>query len=159
MYELLDFKTSKFAPSQAFLDVDYQFGLYALACADATFKSSDGTLRLLDIPPDRLKITWYHLRDHIPYKRKTKNNQIGDERGDPRRTTARSEEQIKSLKQDLSKVATNIRRGVFPRNPSYHTCPLCPYAEMCAKDSCGMGLNRNQKSQIQQLVQNLEEAA
>ncbi|GBE30853.1 PD-(D/E)XK nuclease superfamily protein [bacterium BMS3Bbin04] len=88
-FTLLDFKSSKFPPNQTFLDVDYQLGLYALACWKGVFKLPDSTMKMLEIPPDKLKIVYYHLRDHLLYKRNGKEFKASDEKGDPRRFTSR----------------------------------------------------------------------
>lgn len=152
-YELVDFKTSKFAPDQSFLDCDYQFGIYAYALWKGLFQMPDGSAKTLRIPPDKLTITWYHLRDHIPYKRATNGRSAGEEKGDPRRYTKRTVRQMASLKRDLSKIASNIRREVFPRNPSYSTCSLCPYSRICLQDSMGRVLNRNQQRQVEELME------
>jgi RecB family exonuclease len=152
-YELVDFKTSKFAPDQAFLDTDYQFGIYAYALRHGVFQASDGDLGMLVIPPDKLTITWYHLRHHITYKRATNGRQAGEEKGDPRRCTKRTTEQLAELKRDLSKIVSNIHRGSFARNPSYSTCPVCPYTSICVEDSKGEALNRNQRNQVEKLLE------
>ncbi len=142
MFELVDLKTSKFNPCQAFLDTDYQFSIYSYA----------QWMTDLKIPPERLKITWYHLRDHIPYKRNCPGGKIGEEKGDPRRSTTRSRKQLAVMKRDLSKIASSIRQGKFPRNPGYSSCPLCPYSNECVSDSYGTVLNNNQLEQIKGLI-------
>ncbi|MBU1936419.1 PD-(D/E)XK nuclease family protein, partial [bacterium] len=147
-YELIDFKTSEFPPDQAFLDCDYQFGIYAYALWKGRFQMPDDSTKILRIRPDKLTITWYHLRDHIPYKRATNGRSVGDEKGDPRRCTIRTVQQMASLKRDVSKIASNIHREVFPRNPSYATCAVCPFSSICVQDSIGKALNRNQQRQV-----------
>ena len=126
--ELVDFKTSRFSVSQAFLDVDYQMGLYAAALRSGVFQV-DGKPRMPAILPNR--ITWYHLRHHIPYKRKTRGADVGDERGDPRLTTRRTERDLEELIRDVGMIAEAIQRGLFPKNPSQNTCGFCPYAGQC----------------------------
>jgi len=151
-FTLLDFKSSKFPPNQTFLDVDYQLGLYALACWKGVFKLPDGTMKMLEIPPDKLKIVYYQLRDHIPYKRNGKGFSIGDERGDPHRFTSRSRKQLISLKRDLAAIASNINRGVFPRNPGMINCPACAFADICLSDAQGDGLSSKQVRSIESLT-------
>jgi len=154
-YELVDFKTSKFTPDQAFLDTDYQFGIYAYALWKGSFQMPDGSVKMLHIPLDKLTIIWYHLRDHIPYKRATNGRSAGEEKCDPRRYTKRNTQQLTELKCDLSKIALSIRRGIYPRHPSYSTCPVCPFAGICVEDSKGKGLNRNQQRQVKELVEEM----
>ncbi|GBE29368.1 PD-(D/E)XK nuclease superfamily protein [bacterium BMS3Bbin04] len=158
-FTLLDFKSSKFPPNQTFLDVDYQFGLYSLACWKGVFKLPDGTMKMLEIPPDKLRIVYYHLRDHIPYKRNGKGFQAGDERGDPRKFTSRTRDQLKVLKRDVGAIASNINRGVFPRNPGTINCPACAYSAICIGDSRIDGLSAHQIKSIETLNLPMEEAA
>jgi len=151
-WQLLDFKSSKFTPNQQFLDLDYQLGLYSLACWRGVFKMPDGTMRMLEIPPEQLSICYYQLRDHIPYKRNGNGFSAGDERGDPRRITSRSRKQLISLKRDLAAIASNINRGVFPRNPGMINCPACAFADICLSDAQGEGLSSRQVQSIESLT-------
>ncbi len=151
-YTLLDFKSSKFPPNQQFLDLDYQLGLYALACWRGVFKMPDGTMRMLEIPPEKLDIVYYQLRDHIPYKRNGNGFSVGAERGNPRRFTSRSRKQLISLKRDLAAIASNISRGVFPRNPGMINCPACAFADICLTDAQGEGLSSRQVRSIESLT-------
>jgi RecB family exonuclease len=151
--ELLDFKTSKAAPPQAYVDLDYQLALYAHALKHGTFLV-DGKLIQPGITPDVL--TLYFLRHHIPYKRATKDKLAGEERGDPRITSTRSVEQMRSLKADVSSVARMIRLGLFPRSPDSMKCGCCAYADACrgaAKDAV------LSKTKIETLKQELEKVA
>ncbi len=151
-WQLLDFKSSKFPPNQQFLDLDYQLGLYALACWRGVFKMPDGTMRMLEIPPEKLDIVYYQLRDHIPYKRNSNGFVAGDERGDPRRFTSRSRKQLVTLKRDLAAIASNINRGVFPRNPGMINCPACAFMDICLSDAQGAGLSSRQVRSIESLT-------
>ena len=151
-YELVDFKTSKFAPHQAFLDVDYQLSLYTNAVWQGVFKMPDGSFKKVSIPPEMLTITWLHLRDHLTYKKKSKNGEIGDEKGDPRRQTTRTRKQLLEMKNDLQTILRWIRNLQFPKNPSYSTCNLCSYSEACVDDSAGNGLSRGERKSIEELV-------
>jgi len=151
-WQLLDFKSSKFPPNQQFLGLDYQLGLYALACWRGVFKMPDGTMQMLEIPPEKLDIMYYQLRDHIPYKRNGKGYVAGDERGDPRRFTSRRRKQLTSLKRDLAVIASNINRGVFPRNPGMINCPACAFADICLTDAQGEGLTSRQVRSIESLT-------
>ena len=152
-YTLVDFKTSQFQPDPGFLDVDYQMGLYAYALWKGVFTLPDGSMKMMQIPPEKLTIIWYHLRDHLRYKRATNGHAVGEEKGDPLRYTSRTREQLAELKRDLSDVASSIKRGVFPRNPDQQRCGWCAFSEMCLEDSRGNALNRKQQSQVQQLME------
>ena len=157
--ELIDFKTSKFAPADAFLEVDYQFGIYAYACWKGVFKMPDGNLKMLDIPPENLSVVYYNLRDHLTYKRNSGNGKIGDEKGDPRRITKRTRQQFADMKRDLSAIVRSINHLSFPRNPNWATCPHCAYANICVDDSNGLALNRNERKVVQELLNQNKEIA
>jgi RecB family exonuclease len=157
--ELIDFKTSQFPPSDTFLNVDYQLGIYAYACWQGVFKMPDGKLKMLNIPPEELSIIYYNLRDHLEYKRNGGNGKIGDEKGDPRRFTSRTKEQLSRMKRDLGYIVSNIHRMSFPRNPNWATCPFCQFAETCAEDSQGELLNRNERKAVQELINQNKEIA
>ena len=151
-FQLIDFKTTKFPPSDAFLQVDYQFGIYAYACWKGIFKLPDNSLKPLDIPAEKLSIVHYHLRDHLTYKRKNGNGEIGDEKGNPMRETSRSRRQLAEMRRDLKTVVKMMDNSHFPRNPSWATCPLCPYQQACADDYSGAALNRNQRKAVQEVI-------
>ena len=140
--ELVDFKTSRFAVSQAFLDVDVQMSLYAAALWRGAFRTDEG-LRMLGILPDRC--TWYHLRHHIPYKRKTGAFQAGDERGDPRLVTRRSEADLEEFFEEAGMIAEAIGRGLFPKNPNPMHCGFCAYGGACGMAHLAEPTNLNLK--------------
>ena len=140
--ELVDFKTSRFAVSQAFLDVDVQMSLYAAALWRGAFRTDEG-LRMLGILPDRC--TWYHLRHHIPYKRKTGSFQAGDERGDPRLVTRRTEAELEEFFEEAGMIAEAIERGLFPKNPNQMNCGFCAYGGACGMAHLAEPTNLNLK--------------
>ena len=140
--ELVDFKTSRFAVNQAFLDVDVQMSLYAAALWRGVFRTDIG-LRMLGILPDRC--TWYHLRHHTPYKRKTGNFEAGDERGDPRLVTRRTETDLEEFFEEAGMIAEAIDRGLFPKNPSQLTCGFCAYGGSCGRLQLDEPTNLNLK--------------
>ena len=140
--ELVDFKTSRFAVNQAFLDVDVQMSLYAAALQQGAFRTDEG-LRMLGILPDRC--TWYHLRHHIPYKRKTGLALAGDERGDPRIVTQRTEADLDEFFEDVRMIAEAIDRGLFPKNPNQMHCGFCAYGGACGMAHLAEPTNLNLK--------------
>ncbi len=150
--ELIDFKTSKSAPPQAYVDLDYQLALYHWALRYGTFLV-DGKLVQPNITPDRL--TLYFLRHHIPYKRATGGKQAGEERGDPRITTTRSPEQLKALKADVSCVAKMIRLGLFPRSPDPMKCGVCGYQQACKGSACDAQLPNARLESLKQELENV----
>jgi RecB family exonuclease len=151
--ELVDFKTSKAAPPQAYVDLDYQLALYAWALKHGTFLVG-GRLVQPNVLPDLL--TLYFLRHHIPYKRATNGKAAGEERGDPRITTTRSAEQLKAMKTDVASVARMIRAGLFPRSPDPMKCSCCAYTDACRGAALDASLSVRR---IEELVTQLENVA
>jgi len=140
--ELVDFKTSRFAVSQSFLDVDVQMSLYAAALWRGAFRTGEG-LRMLGVLPDRC--TWYHLRHHIPYKRRTGTALAGDERGDPSFVTRRTEADLEEFFEDVRMIAEAIDRGLFPKNPNPMHCGFCAYGGACGMAHLAEPTNLNLK--------------
>ncbi len=132
---LLDFKTGNSRPSQQFLDLDYQFGIYTAALRDGEFKVN-GTVSRPGCLPDRL--AWYATYDHMPYQKKTTAKGVthfaGDERGPAIYETKRTEQDLVALERDIKRVCGAIRMGTFPRNPSQITCAMCRWWDACKAD-------------------------
>jgi CRISPR/Cas system-associated exonuclease Cas4 (RecB family) len=126
--ELVDFKTSQATPSPLFLATDYQFSLYAWALEQGWFLTDGKSLRFGKRPD---YCTLYHLRHHIPYRRNCDGGKAGEERGNPRYTTTRTDEQFRQMLGDLHSIAEAIRRQLFPRNPNQWTCSMCKYRTHC----------------------------
>ena len=126
--ELVDFKTSQATPTPLFLATDYQFSLYAWALEQGWFIKNGKSLRLGRRPD---YCTLYHLRHHIPYRRNCDGGKAGEERGDPRYTTTRTDEQFRQMLGDLHSIAEAIRLQLFPRNPGQWTCSMCRYRSHC----------------------------
>ncbi|MDP8205122.1 MAG: PD-(D/E)XK nuclease family protein [Candidatus Electryonea clarkiae] len=152
-YELVDLKTSQFKPDKAFLDCDYQFSIYSYALWKGVFKMPDGSLCMLDIPPERLSIIWLHMRNYMKYKRVSNGNKPGDEKGDARFTTSRTRKQLAEAKRDVSAIASCIRRGISQRNPDQQRCGWCRYSSVCIEDSKDSVLNRRQLKEVEQLME------
>ena len=126
--ELVDFKSGKTAPPQAYVDLDYQLSIYAYALLHGTLLV-DGKLLQPRILPDRL--TLYFLRHHIPYKRASGGKSAGEERGDPRISTTRNLDQLKAMKQDVAHVSRMMKAGCYPRSPDPMKCGVCAFADAC----------------------------
>jgi len=156
--ELIDFKTSGRTPCKAALTSSYQLILYSLAMLYGTFHTPEGPIQFLQLPD---YATWYHLRQHIPYKRKTTVGdqvyQKGDEKlGDPRHRINITPDMISAFRKDVSKIARAIKEGIFPRVASTATCSLCKFAQACQQDKEGGALNRKQTTELAELTQQLE---
>jgi len=128
MLELVDFKTSQTPPTPLFLAADYQFSLYAWGLEQGWFLQDGKSFRFGKRPDC---CTLYHLRHHIPYRRNSGDSKAGEERGDPRYTTTRTDSQFRQMLQDLHSIAEAIRRQLFPRHPSQWTCSMCRYRRHC----------------------------
>ncbi|MDP2361748.1 MAG: PD-(D/E)XK nuclease family protein [bacterium] len=150
--ELVDFKTGRTTPPDAFVAIDYQLSIYAYALRFGTLLV-DGSLQQPHLLPDRLTV--YFLRHHIPYKRATNGKSAGEERGDPRISTTRSLEQLRALKDDVSAVAKMIKSGCFPRSPDPLKCGTCPFADTCRGSASDARVSH---ARLEALVTQLKEA-
>ena len=156
--ELIDFKTSSRTPNDAALASSYQLTLYSLAMLYGTFHTANGTLQFLQLPD---YATWYHLRNHIPYKRKTTVGdqvfQKGDEKpGDPRYRICITPDMIRAFRKDVSKIARAIKESIFPRVASTATCSLCKFGTACQQDKESGALSKRQISELADLSQQIE---
>jgi RecB family exonuclease len=151
--ELVDFKSGKTAPPQAFVDLDYQLGIYGYALQVGTLLV-DGKLVQPHLQADRL--TLYFLRHHIPYKRATGGKSAGEERGDPRISTPCNYDKLHALKKDVATVAKMIKMGCFPRSPDAMKCGVCAFADACRGAATDAHLPM---ARLESLLTQLEEVA
>ena len=156
--ELIDFKTSSRTPNEAALASSYQLILYSLAMLYGTFHTANEAVRFIQLPD---YATWYHLRNHIPYKRKTTVGdqvyQKGDEKpGDPRHRISITPDMISAFRKDVGKIARAIHEGIFPRVASTATCSLCKFAQACLQDKERGSLNKRQISELADLSHQIE---
>lgn len=123
---LRDVKTDQAEPTPEYLSRDLQFSIYYL-----------GALKGLGIQVDRLE--WFHVRNLIPYKRKTVKNgvefQPGDIRGNPSIPVSRKVEDIPNIKQEIKYFIQAITHGVLPMRPlkigRFCPCDGCEVGEYC----------------------------
>ena len=117
---LRDLKTDSSEPSPEFLARDIQFSLYYL-----------GAIRGLNLTPDLIE--WYHVRNAIPYKRKTTKNgvqfQPGDARANPSISVSRKIEDIPEIEREIRYIIQGIRFNIFPMRP-------LKWGRICFCDSC-----------------------
>jgi RecB family exonuclease len=151
--ELVDFKSGKTAPPQAFVDLDYQLSIYAYALRFGTLLV-DGKLVQPHQAVDTL--TLYHLRQHIPYRRATNGKSAGEERGDPRISSVCHMNKMRALKADVSQVAKMIQLGLHPRSPDALKCGVCAYADACRGTTQDAHLPL---ARLESLVSQLEDVA
>ena len=151
--ELVDFKSGKTTPPQAFVDLDYQLGIYGYALQVGTLLV-DGKLIQPHLQADRL--TLYFLRHHIPYKRATGGKSAGEERGDPRISTPCNHDKLHALKKDVATVAKMIKTGCFPRSPDAMKCGVCAFADACRGAATDAHLPM---ARLESLLTQLEEVA
>jgi len=156
--ELLDYKSSQRVPPEAALTSSYQLILYSLAMLYGTFHTEKGEVRFLQLPD---YATWYYLRNHIPYKRKTTvGNQVfqkGDEKpGDPRHRISITPDMIAALRKDVAKIARAIKEGIFPRIASTANCSLCKFSKACMQDKESGALSKRQISELTDLSNQIE---
>ena len=156
--ELLDYKTSQRVPPEAALISSYQLILYSMAMLYGTFRSPQGPVQFLQLPDHA---TWYHLRNHIPYKRKTTvGDRVflkGDEKpGDPRHRISITPDMIATFRKDVGKIARAINEGIFPRIANTANCSLCKFSKACQQDKEGGALSKRQISDLADLSNQIE---
>jgi len=156
--ELLDYKTSQRVPPEAAMVSSYQLILYSLAMLYGTFHTDGGPVQFLQLPD---YATWYHLRNHIPYKRKTTVGdqvfQKGDEKpGDPRHRITITPDMIAAFRKDVGKIARAINEGIFPRIANTANCSLCKFSKACMQDKENGALSRRQISELTDLSNQIE---
>lgn len=146
----IDLKTGKETPNSVFLSNDIQHSMYSLACLFAEemweedrYNTGDGWVtKTRAVKPIKRKPDenwWYHIRNHIPYKRNSTKQGVrfskGDERGDPRFVTSRSEKELSYWFDYFCKLHFRIRSGnvsSFLPRPSQRDCTMCKVASMCS---------------------------
>jgi hypothetical protein len=156
--EMLDFKTSQRVPPEAALVSSYQLILYSLAMLYGTFQTAHEDVRFMQLPDHS---TWYHLRNHIPYKRKTTiGDRVflkGDEKpGDPRHRISITPDMIAAFRKDVGKIARAINEGIFPRIASTANCSLCKFSRACMQDKESDALNNKQLADLHELTHQIE---
>ena len=117
---LVEFKSGDYRPDNDFLKRSYQLSIYTYA-----------VWKLYGEIPDEIWL--YHLKDHLPYKRRQKEFQAGEERGPAIYKTTRSEQDLVYLEQDLARVCQAIRFNIFYRSPAqWGSCNgFCRFKEFC----------------------------
>lgn len=154
-FELVDFKFSNYKPSPFFLDLSYQFSIYALALSEGEFNvgtsNAPDWISFGDIPKN---ITWWHLRDHTKYKRNGAGYKAGQFKGPVRYETHRTLPQLDKIKDDISTICTLIKNGSFPRSPSNTgSCVgFCRFHDACMNELEGLPLNYNRYQSGKQLA-------
>jgi len=156
--ELLDYKSSARVPPEVALASSYQLILYSLAMLYGTFHTPQGPVQFLQLPD---YATWYHLRNHIPYKRKTTvGDRVflkGDEKpGDPRHRISITSDMIAAFRKDVAKIARAINEGIFPRIAITTNCSMCKLSKACMQDKESDALNNKQITQLNELRHQIE---
>ena len=124
--ELIDFKSSKQRPNQAFLKNDWQLSLYAYALKHGELLVNDEWIkpRLL---PDHT--SWYFLRAHEIRKRTTINGEKGEQKGDPLLRSKRSIDDLKKFRVYTKNILNSMLKEWHYPNPNH--CVMCSYKEPC----------------------------
>ena len=138
---LVDFKSGDWRPSEDFLRRSYQLSLYAYAVWQAYGQIPDA-------------VWWYHLKDHLAYKRAYKGKQAGEERGPAIYETYRTEKDLEYLQKDLRRVCQAIRFNMFFRSPSQvGSCNgFCRFKDECLGEMEAPGLSRSQLDTIKEVA-------
>jgi len=125
--ELVDFKSSKLRPNPYALAADWQLSLYTYALRFGELEV-DGQWVTPRILADHS--TWYHLRMHEKYKRKTGNAMPGDEKGHPLLRSSRTLEELRHFRSEVANLVKVMSKDWSFPNPS--SCAFCSYTQHCA---------------------------
>ena len=149
---LVDWKTGKTKPGRITLDHGYQFGIYARALeaglwwADGEIGDEADAVTIGQYPTE---IYLGHLRDFLPYKRKTRRAlteldaewaggmpgdkrtfEAGDLRGPGWYRSRRTEADDARLRVSIRKLVGTVRLGRFIESID-DDCKRCPYRDRC----------------------------
>ena len=132
--ELVDLKSGVERRDEVPLKLWGQGLTYAIALQHADFSSiTDERWAPLSLRVAR--VTWAHLQDYVPYKKKSvragRTYLLGDMRGPvfyPIEVTAQA---LASHAAELHMFAESVASGRFPRRPSNYECSRCKVAEAC----------------------------
>jgi len=135
--ELIDFKSSKMRPNYYAIPNDIQLSLYAYA-----LKWGELLVDGIWVKPNMLldSVGIYFLRAHEIYKRKTGNNNIGDEKGDPFIRTTKSIQDLRAFRTEIRHQLSAMLKPWYFSNTA--SCVFCAYAEHC--------VSRNEKVPTEQ---------
>lgn len=131
---LMDFKSDLNMPSPVYLQNDIQFKIYYHALNNGLLYPEDGETKFngnID------KLSWYHLRNNIPYKKKsTKAGKVynkGDIKGSPFLLIDRCKNDLPLIEEDISSIIKAIQLKIFYKNPqTTGTCSgFCRYNNAC----------------------------
>jgi len=121
-----DIKTDSSEPSPEFLARDIQFSTYYL-----------GAVLGLGITPDIME--WYHIRNLIPYKRRSTRGGVqfeaGESRGPASFWVSRQVGDMVGIIREIGYIIQGIRFNIFPMRPlkigNITTCNLCNVQSHC----------------------------
>lgn len=126
---LVDLKTDRQAPTQAFLDRSIQFSLYAHAVRHGVLLVQDERVHI----GESVDLAWYQLGNLIPNKRGLNGASSAPPRDDPMiPILPKSDEDLERIEEELLLIVSGIESGFFPMNPQkLGTCSWCPFAGIC----------------------------
>lgn len=135
---VVDLKSGQNRPPAAFLALWPQGLTYARAVhgdgAEHAHVSPRKTFAALpDLPVE--KMVWVHLRDYVPYKRKTTRQGrvylAGDLRGQAYYDAPVTPAALQAHAKEMSAFADAVRAGRFDRRPSIQNCARCSVRNVC----------------------------
>lgn len=121
-YEIVDYKTSKSLPSQEEVDVDKQLATYAIAVQTLWPEAKDIRLTL-------------HFLKH--------NSMI---------TTARTQDQIESMKKDIATTANKITKTKTFKPCENKFCDWCEYIHLCPLKKDQVSNTNDQVKEIDNII-------
>lgn len=122
IYRIIDLKTDKDDPPDAYLARNMQLSLYGYAAWKGALEPC--------IPAGTIpELWWYQLYKHLPYKKATGNAKKGDERGDPWFRVFREEADLQRFEWEVKRIAKAIRfKAYYPQPRKVMGCNTCRFA-------------------------------
>jgi predicted RecB family nuclease len=125
-YQLLDFKTNKQRPSEAFLKQSTQLNLYAFVLKFGELFVDDEWIKpKIDVS----RTGWIFLRSLERYKRKVPGHEVGDLKGEPAMLVEHTKEDYKIFKQDLKNLLHSVLKPYWWVNENH--CSICGFSDLC----------------------------
>ena len=123
-----DWKSGERRLHPVLLDHGYQVGSYAYALEHGTLWPRTERATVIGAPPAEISIV--HLRDFVPYVKKTSRAKPGDLRGPGWYASRRTSSDVARLRVSLKTVVGTVRMGRFLEQLG-EQCSRCPFRTDC----------------------------
>ena len=124
--DLIDFKSNRQKPTDAFLKNDWQLSLYAYALRFGEMLIAGEWIKPKILPENT---TWYFLRNHEIRKTNTMYGKKGEEKGDPIFRSKRSMDDLKRFRVHTKHLLNSMLKDWYYPNTNH--CIMCSYKPDC----------------------------